>query len=138
MQKRSKKLEQLILSATGQHYKVYVKKFIHGGYGATTYNSRKIIHIRQDQLNCVALIWHEMGHIVRDRDGQTLIEAEYDAQMWALTTLVLRKQIEDFEESLAWIKYDWRASEKETARDDIYVKVRAKILKKLRSKGVSI
>lgn len=126
--KRLRNYEKLIKKATGHNYKVFVVNWIHGGYGAICYNGKKFIKVSKDQVGFLPLFWHEMGHIVMDRDGQTFFEAEYNAQAWALNDLLQRKQKVLYKQSINWIRTRWGKTG--TASDELYSLVRAKILRR--------
>jgi len=133
--RRSNSLKRLIWQITGQTYEVQVKRRLPNNYGAITDNAAKVVEICESQLENWPLIWHEMGHISCDQDGQTLFQAEYAAQLWALKQLLKRKDIQVFEESLQWME-DWVDKDAPKPSDEIYYKVKLKIFRALRTKGL--
>ena len=104
---RVSRLEKVIKKYTGEDYKVYALKYIKDGYAGLTLEDKKIIYIREDHLRFTPVFWHEMGHIVADRDGQTLEQSEYGAERWALQTQLQFKHSSLYKQSLNWIKTSW-------------------------------
>lgn len=126
-------LEKVVLRYTGQHYRVYSVKWIWEGYGGMTYNDKKVIKIREDQLKTYVVLWHEMGHVVKDRDFQHLWESEYEAQKWALVELKNLKKYKLYRKSIEYVK-EWvnEADVNPTPADDAYYKAAVKLLKEFK------
>lgn len=132
--RRLPNLEKIVLHYTGQKYRVYSVKWIWNGYGAMTYNNEKIIKISEDQLKSPEILWHEMGHVVKDRDFQKLWQAEYEAQKWALLELKNLKKLKLYRKSLKYVK-EWikePTEENQTPSDEAYYRAAIKLLKEFK------
>jgi ATP:corrinoid adenosyltransferase len=100
LMKRSLKLEKYIKRHTGHEIKVFIVKWIKGGFGA--YINNKRLKICEDDMDYKPLLWHEMGHLI---DGDyNWVKNEYKAQKWALKTLKKLKYNNIYQESIEWIK----------------------------------
>jgi len=128
---RSEKLEKYVKRVTGQDYRVEIVKYIRGGFGATTNNDAKRIRICESQKDVKCLLWHEMGHIIMDINDENILEAEVNAQLWAMDNLIKLGYKRIILDSIDWIK-DWQTDTRQpTERDEVYKKASKIILRRL-------
>lgn len=107
--KRHIKLEKYIKRYTDRDIKVYIVKWLWGGYGAWINSKKGILKIREDDSNFKPLIWHEMGHLMAG--AKSWVKNEVEAQKWALKTLKKLKYKRIYKESINWIQRWGNSSE---------------------------
>lgn len=100
--RRDFKLERYVKRYTNIKVKVFLLKYVKGGYGAIMNPFTRELKILYDLKDFKPLIWHEMGHLMTN--DYNWIKREYKVQKWALKTLKRLKYNKIYKESLEWIK----------------------------------